>query len=75
MFIIFRPGRVLFAACLIGLAGVIAIDGSIYHSPLSYPLYFMLIFGILLIILALWIALTALRFIWRAVRIFFGGSV
>jgi hypothetical protein len=76
MFIVFSPGRLLLRAAIIAAVGCIFIDGALHHMPPqtkpTATAGFMSV-GVLLLLLAAWIAITGLRYIFRSIGIFFGG--
>jgi uncharacterized membrane protein YjgN (DUF898 family) len=74
MLIVFSPWRRLLQACLIAFVGCVFFYAATHSPPNSeQAVRLAWIVGILLWMVAAWMAITALRWIWQGVRIFFRG--
>jgi hypothetical protein len=73
MMIIFSPQRQLVGAAVLAYSGVLLVDGAVYHTP-GGILWLALVVGVLILLLATWIALRSIAYMLRGWWIFlFGG--
>jgi hypothetical protein len=74
MFVVISPWQRLFQAGLIAIVGGILFYAARHSPPDSErAIWFALVTGVALELLAAWIAFTALRWMWAGARIFFQG--
>lgn len=70
MFVVFSPGSRFIQALLIAFGGGSLIGGSVYRP---HVLWFAFVVGAVVCLFAGWLALTAIRWWWAGVRIYYGG--
>jgi hypothetical protein len=63
MMVFFSPWRMLGFACFLAFGGSVFLYGSIQDPHQDHPLWIGVVFGVCLELLALWIAITAVRYI------------